>query len=397
MAEILSDINRQKINLYFIHVLVFVLSFQERFIPLILIVFMIFNLATIPWSTRVHFFNKRRKFILSFISLYLMSFLGMIYTLNISEGWFDMEVKLTILLAPLLVLTSNIINKFNVYSLIKSFIWGVALSLSLQFLIAAINFYEFGNPDVFFYDLLSYFHHPSYFSMYINFAIACLLILIFHFRNRPQFRHFLLLGFLVIGVYQLSSRAGLLTLIVLLLYTFVYIIFPRLRWKKMLYALFATLLLVASILYPVAKYTNALRAVDISTNKSSSGVRLAMWESAIPVILENPIIGVGTGDVNRELQRQFAKDRIVRAVRDNLNAHNQFVQTQVALGLFGTFALLWGLLYPAWVSIKKRRFLYPLFVVVLMINFLTESVFNTQAGVIYFSLLNSVVFFTYEE
>ena len=397
MKEFLSGTNRLKINLYFIHVLVFVLSFQERVIPLILIVFMVFNLVTIPWSTRVHFLLKRQKYIWSFISLYLVSVFGMLYTLNLSEGWFDLEVKLSILLAPLLVLTSNVINRYNVYSVIKSFIWGVTLSLSLQFLIAVMTFYEFGNPDVFFYELLSFFHHPAYFSMYINFAIACLLILIFHFRNRPQFRHFLLLGFLVIGVYQLSSRAGFLTLMVLLLYTFVYIIFPRLKWKKMLYALFATLILVASILYPVAKYTDTLRAVDISTSQSSSGVRLAMWKSAIPVMLENPIIGVGTGDVNRELQQQFAKDRIVRAVRDNLNAHNQFIQTQVALGIIGSFALMWGLLFPVWVSIKKGRFLYPLFVVVLLINFLTESVFNTQAGVIYFSLLNSVVFFTYED
>ena len=360
MTAFFSDINKKKINLYFIHVLVFVLSFQERFIPLVLILFMIVNLSTVSWKIRVHYFNKRKTYILSFISLYLVSILGMFYTLNISEGWFDLEVKLTILLAPLLVLTSNIINKYNVYALIKSYIWGVTISLTLQFVFAAMKFYEFGNPNVFFYDLLSYFHHPSYFSMYINFAIACLLVLIFHFRDRIQLRHFFLLGFFVIGVYQLSSRAGLLTLIFLLVYTFIYIIFPRLKWKKMLYALFATILVVSSILYPIAKYTNALRVVDISTSQSSSGVRLAMWASSIPVILENPVIGVGTGDVNRELQQQFAKDRVIRAVRDNLNAHNQFIQTQVALGVVGLAALLWGLLFPAWVSIKKRKAFVPL-------------------------------------
>ncbi len=397
MDNLFTDLTLKKLNLYAIHALVFLLSFQERFVSVALVFFLVLNLFSVRWQIRKHYFIKRRKYILSFISLYLMSLVGMLYTLNISEGLFDLEVKLSILLVPIFVLSSNIINKFNVYAIIKSFIWGVSLSLALQYVIATLKFYEFGNTEVFFYALFSYFHHPSYFSMYTNFAIASLLVLIFHYRNRPQLRHFVLLGFLVVSVYQLSSRAGLLTLLALLGYAFVYIIFPRLKWKKLLYALLGTLLLSVAVIYPVAKYTDTIRMVDVTTNKSSSGVRLAMWKSFVPLIKDNPVLGVGTGDVNRELQKRFAADRIVRAVRDNLNAHNQFIQTQGALGLLGTACLLWGLLFPTWVSIRKGRILMPLFVGILIINFLTESMLNTQAGVIYLALLNSVVFFTYED
>ncbi|MFT4752508.1 MAG: O-antigen ligase [Salibacteraceae bacterium] len=321
----------------------------------------------------------------------------MLYTYNITEGLFDLEVKLSILLVPLFVLTSNIINKYNVYGIIKTFVLGVSLSLVLQYFIAGINFFEFGNTEVFFYSLLSYFHHPSYLSMYTNFAIAAILVRMFHSRDKLQWRHFLLLGFFVVSVYQLSSRAGFLTLIVLLVYAFVYIIFPILKWRKLLVALVGTLLLSVAIVYPIAKYTNAIRVVDVSTSKSSSGVRLAMWQSSISVMKDNFLFGVGTGDANRELQQNFAEDKIIRAVRDNLNAHNQYIQTQVALGVLGTFLLLWGLLFPAWVSIKKGRVMMPLFALILLVNFLTESMLNTQAGVIYLALLNSVVFFTYED
>jgi O-antigen ligase len=380
-----------------LHVLVFLLSFQERFIPITLVLVLVVSVITIPWQIRVHYFKKRKRYILSFVLFYIVSLIGMVYTLNVKEGLFDLEVKLSILLVPLVFLTSNIINKYTVFGLIKTFIVGVSLSLGLQFILATINFQETGNTDVFFYNLFSHFHHPAYFSMYTNFAIASLLVLIFHYRDRPQFRHFALLGFLVVGIYQLSSRAGMLTLIVLLFYAFVYIIFPKLRWKKMLYALFATVLITAAILYPIARYTSTIREIDVTTSKSSSGVRLAMWQAAIPLIKENPIIGVGTGDVNRELQFRFAQERVVRAVRDNLNAHNQFLQTQVGLGLMGTIALLIALLLPLWVSIKKGKLFYPLFVVILLINFLTESVLNTQAGVIYYTVLNSIVFFTYED
>ena len=109
------------------------------------------------------------------------------------------------------------------------------------------------------------------------------------------------------------------------------------------------------------------------------------------------MFGVGTGDVNRELQIQFSKDKLLRAVRNNYNAHNQFIQTQVALGLMGTLALLFGLFYPLYVSIRRGKLFYPLFCLILLINFLTESVFNTMAGVVYFSIMNAIVFFTYED
>ncbi|UTW67312.1 O-antigen ligase family protein [bacterium SCSIO 12643] len=396
MTSLFRDISLEKLNLYVLHVLVFLISFQERLIPVTLVIFLVLNLFSVPFSERQRLFKKRKLYIFSFTLFYVVTLMGMLYTIDIPEGLFDLEVKMSMLFVPLLFLTSNIINRFSVYGLLKTFIWGVTLSLVIQFIIAGFNFTDTGNPDVFFYTLLSLFHHPSYFSMYVNFAIASLLVLIFHSRNRPQFRHFALLGFLMIGVYQLSSRTGMLTLVLLLLYAFVYIFFPELKWKKMLYSLFATLLLLMAVIYPITKYTNSFRKVDVVSSKSSSGVRMSMWKSSIPLIKENLLLGVGTGDVNWELRKRFSQDRLVRAVRDNLNAHNQFIQTQVGLGLLGTFALLISLFIPLWFSVKKGKLFFPLFLLILLINFLTESVLNTQAGVVYYAVMNSIVFFTYE-
>lgn len=397
MKNWIKNISLKRINLYFLHVFVVLLSFHEAIIPLTLTLYLILNLVSVPWSERVFFFKKRIIFILGFISLYVFSIIGMLYTVNLQDGWFDLEVKLSMFLVPIFLLTSNVINKYTVFGLLKSFIFGVSAALIILLMVAFFDFSNSGNINVFFYDLLSKFHHPTYFAMYLNFSIASLLVLIFHYRDRPQLRHFALLGFLVIGIYQLSSRTGLLTLILLLLFAFVYIIFPKLKWKRMLYAFFTTVFMSMAILYPVSQYTKSFRKVNTTSSGSSSGVRLAMWESALPLIKENFLFGVGTGDVNRELQIQFSKDKLLRAVRNNYNAHNQFIQTQVALGLMGTLALLFGLFYPLYVSIRRGKLFYPLFCLILLINFLTESVFNTMAGVVYFSIMNAIVFFTYEE
>jgi O-antigen ligase len=396
VKDLIKEISFEKINLYVLHILVFLISFQERLIPVTLVVFLFLNLFTVPLSERLKLFKERKYYIFLFSSFYLVTILGLTYTMNLLEGVFDLEVKMSMLLVPLFFLTCNVVNKYSVFGLLKTFIWGVTLSLVIQLVIAGFHFNDTGNPDVFFYTLLSLFHHPSYFSMYVNFAIASLLVLIFHYRNRPQFRHFALLAFLMVGIYQLSSRTGMLTLVLLLLYAFVYIFFPQLKWKRMLYALFATVLVLVAIIYPITKYTNSFRDVEVSTAKSSSGVRLAMWKSAVPLIKENLLFGVGTGDVNWELRKRFSQDRIVRAVRDNLNAHNQFIQTQVGLGLIGTITLLFSLFIPLWYSVRRGKLFFPLFLLILLINFLTESVLNTQAGVVYYAVMNSIVFFTYE-
>tara|TARA_R110002050_G_scaffold200591_1_gene335565 strand:- start:117944 stop:119137 length:1194 start_codon:yes stop_codon:yes gene_type:complete len=397
MLKIIENITLKRVNFYLLHVLVFLLSFQERIIPMTLVLFLFINLFAFSWEDRMYYFQKRKKYILAFIAYYVMSIIGMMYTLNVSEGLFDLEVKLSILLVPIFLLTSNVIHRYTVFGLIKTFLFGVSLAMVIQFILATINYQTTGNWDVYYYNLLSYFHHPAYFSMYTNFAIASLMVFIFHYRERIQFRHFFLLGFLVIGVYQLSSRNGLLTLAVLITYAFIHIIFPKLKWKKMLLAFFVTILVSAGVLYPIAKYTKSIRTVEVNTEKSSSGVRLAMWKVTMPVVLDNFWWGVGTGDVNRELQTEFAKNKIVRAVRDGLNVHNQFLQTQVSLGIFGTLILILAIVYPFYVSVKKGKLFFPLFAVILVINFLTESVLNTQAGVIYYAVLNGILFFTYEE
>ena len=82
-----------------------------------------------------------------------------------------------------------------------------------------------------------------------------------------------------------------------------------------------------------------------------------VWKCSIEIIKENVFFGVGTGDVKTELNKKYEEKNIQQALKDNLNSHNQFLQTYVAIGLPGFILLLASLLLPLLYGIKKGNIL----------------------------------------
>ena len=132
---------------------------------------------------------------------------------------------------------------------------------------------------------------------------------------------------------------------------------------------------------------------DAKTDESSN-VRLQIWKSAINISSKNILLGVGTGDIKDALMAEYIKCNNKDAKKNNLNVHNQFLETQMGQGIIG-FMLLTSLFFIAILRsyIDKNRLLF-LFIIIIGINFLFESMLNTQAGVIFFSFFFSFLIFT---
>jgi O-antigen ligase len=125
----------------------------------------------------------------------------------------------------------------------------------------------------------------------------------------------------------------------------------------------------------------------------SNSERLVVWKAAIEVIKENPVFGVGTGDVKDALLSEYQKENRVMVYNMRLNAHNQYLQTYIALGIFGALLLVIYLVVPAWFALRKIHFIYFSFLAVFAFNILVESMLEVQAGVIYYAFFNSLLFF----
>lgn len=399
--RIWRKISRKRLNLYLTHLLLFVMPFSPRLVPAAIGLFLVSNLTVHSWKERVAFFQSRKKFILLFTLPYILHIVGLAYTDNMEAGLFSLEVKFSLFVFPLVVLTSNVINKYTLPELLKTFVFGVTIASLISFLYAGISYFKTEDAQVFYYTYLSYYQHVGYFAMYINFAISIVFVFIFHHKNRVKMHYYVALTILIVTVYQLSSRAGMIVLIMLILYGFAYLIFPKLKWKNPLIALSIVMLVTAGVVsFSITKlnrFSQASEEIAEGDRNSSAGSRVAMWKESLSLMAESPIWGYGTGDANDVLQERFKEKRFAYAVVHNLNVHNQYIQVTLALGLLGLLALLLQMFYPLIYIIRQTNFLYVLFIANVGLNFLTESMLEAQAGTVFFGLFSAFLFFTWHK
>lgn len=119
----------------------------------------------------------------------------------------------------------------------------------------------------------------------------------------------------------------------------------------------------------------------------STEVRLMIWHVAGKEIQNHPL-GVGTGDAKYVLLEKYKEFGMTGAYNAKLNCHNQYYETALAIGVHGLLVLIIFLMYLLISAIKKRNFILLWIVVIVILNLFFESMFETQAGVVFF------VFFT---
>jgi O-antigen ligase len=195
---------------------------------------------------------------------------------------------------------------------------------------------------------------------------------------------------------------GLINTILILIGFLIFYIF---RHKK--YTLgFSGIALIAILMYSVFNYVPAVRdrinnAITSLTTPSvnqtdseSTAVRLLIWKAANQVISENPLLGTGTGDAKDKLMQEYQKRGMTGAIEHKLNTHNEYFQVLVSLGWIGFIVFLLSLFAPLAVAFKTSNSIYALFLLIMILNFIPESMFETQAGVMFYAFFNSLLCFS---
>jgi O-antigen ligase len=131
----------------------------------------------------------------------------------------------------------------------------------------------------------------------------------------------------------------------------------------------------------------------IQTNPEDGTVaRKEIWKVSIGLIRQHFIFGVGTGDVKDVFMEAYRQQNLSPIFKKKLNAHNQYFQTFITLGIFGFSLMVACLLVPAYRSLRKEDYLYTLFLLIFAINILFESMLETQAGVVFYAFFNAFLF-----
>jgi O-antigen ligase len=114
---------------------------------------------------------------------------------------------------------------------------------------------------------------------------------------------------------------------------------------------------------------------------SSIGQRIAFYEEYWPLFLENPLFGVGTGDLVLEGKPLFADQRFNIPFH---KPHNQFFEILLMFGLFGLLLFIgcWAVTIRSFFP-GFRKLAY-LFSILLFISMWSDSTLGTQGGISFF-------------
>ena len=118
--------------------------------------------------------------------------------------------------------------------------------------------------------------------------------------------------------------------------------------------------------------------------------RLEYWKTALEIIKENPIIGVGTGDVNDQFLSKYDELKSPLTEERRLRAHNSYLTETVTFGILGLVFFISWLLDFLYQQFKLQQLFGVVFMLVAISTFLIEDTLETQMGVTFFALFYAV-------
>ncbi|UPT66062.1 MAG: O-antigen ligase family protein [Sphingobacteriales bacterium JAD_PAG50586_3] len=319
--------------------------------------------------------------------------IGLLWTTNMQEGGATMGLKASLLAFPLIVAQLGYKEEYLKLAL-HWFVASCFAAIAFCLVIATYNYTQSGDGSVFFYTKLSYFLHVGYYAMMLNFAIAILYnFWIKHILKTSLF--IILTTILAFFVLMLSTKMGIIGLLFVIFYMTMHSCLEYKHYKKGAIIFIAGLAIVGFSTYGLPTLNKRINAASNTLqNKAtdqpgeSTASRIAVWKDAIQLAKANTITGVGTGDSNDALIAQYTASNNAIAIYRNYNAHNQYLQTGIGLGLAGIILLVLSVMLLMFLGHRRHECLIAVFGVLVALNYLTEAMLERQPGVLF------IAFFT---
>lgn len=349
---------------------------------------------------------KSDRILKIFVLYYFLYVFGMLYTSNLNYGLEDLQIKLSFLVVPI-VFAGLTISKHTFERIKLTFIFSSIVSLLVFILFAAKNYSYNSDWGDFTYTNLSHGRHPTYLTIYFN--LAMLFILDKHYTKSKEFPLLItaiLFFFLYIGVLLLSSRtATFVTILSSSIYPVLHYgrsFFNQRKWRTHLCFLSLMILFLFTYLNFYNRFDQVEQEISLRFKSdsndlikevpNSTNIRLNLWKNSIELIGRNLLFGVGTGDLKEELVKIYKENNYQYGVQKRASPHNQFLHIGIILGLCGILFLFIYFLLPLFLALKKHDWLYVLFLFIIILNCITESLFEREAGVLFFTVFNTIFY-----
>lgn len=346
----------------------------------------------------IGFFKERRKIKVPSLwsppvwlgLFYLLHLVGLAFTQNVEYGLTNVFLKIPFLLFPITFLLSNVKHEKFIPTI---FVFGVASAL-VCLLLALYKFLFEGENVLLSEDQFTIFMHRGYQALY--WVVA--LLFGGHLLKKVSsvaFQRLIYFGILLLvsSIILSFSKFGILFLLLIGVGYISRVIWKERNFKKALVILSGIVVLTLTIdtisLKPRARMIAMVEDVFSKNNEAVNGsnqVRIDMWSASMEIIAKKPVLGVGTGDINDELRKVNQEKNKSYLAKSYFNAHNQFLNAALGFGIIGLGVLIvffWTLIRGLFPFSKS----FSLVIFASIFFGLTESSFETQAGVIFQTFL----------
>lgn len=334
----------------------------------------------------------RNLWFISAIIFFFISLISNFLFFNPNDPLSAVEVKLTFLLFPFLFFLFKY-DKEVAKRIIIGFVSGCMFACLICITRAFVYLFK-GQSGYFYYSNFSYFMHSSYFAMYLNLALLFVVLFYFKwFKNDASFKGitYFLIGLFILCIVLCASKMGLIGLFILTPLLLIMELRASLKLKHYIMGLAGAAAICISVYAIFPQVFDRLRSVSVVTEKNiditskeSSMVRVLIWEQCKDIVMDNPIYGVGVGRANESLYSAYEKNGLTGALENKLNAHNQFFQTAIGMGIIGLSNLVLLTLGLIIYGLQKKRNLIFFFGLLITCNFMVESMLQTSAGTVFY-------------
>jgi len=393
---------RDKIEIFNSHLLIallFFIPFSTALGSILSGFILIFWLCEAKFSEQYKQLKGNRVVIASLL-FFALHVVGLLWTADIDWGLHTVKKEWKFLMLPIFMLYVR-------QEHIRYYIYAFVLAMSISELISYGIWFEqipaFKDATV---------SNPTPFMTHITYnpllAIAIYLIasdIIFH-RSHSNYKrvvYFLFFITMTMNMFITGGRSGQAMLfVVVVLLSFQYFS------GRLIKSIITSAVLGSFVFFLAYSYSSIFserfdmaihNTLNYDQNKGSSvGQRLTFAINGVDVFLENPVLGVGTGDLPSTMQEAHRVN--TPEIKAPNNPHNMYVMMAVQFGLVGLVTLAW--LFYAQVKFAlnnsnsfMRRFGIALPVLFLVAN-LGESYFSVHATSLLFCVLSAVTYREYD-
>ncbi|MFN8438703.1 MAG: O-antigen ligase family protein [Cytophagales bacterium] len=328
-------------------------------------------------------------FIIAF-SYWFLHVVGILYSHNTREANFVVEKKLSLIIFPLIFTSINLseTSKLNIMQ------WFVVLVFISSILSICFGLYNYSLThdiqSIMLENSLIIDIHRVVMSMYLT--LGAYFVFELHKQKRISLYHLITyMALATIHIFLLASRLYLVTFVVWVYYLFyTYIIHKKIFWAVSVSGVFVVLVSGFALFKCSKSFKSQVETVFMPRQNNASNTngvseRKYQWDAATTLIKKHPFTGVGQGDVEDSLINQYKKMNWQIGVIHKYHAHNQYLQSFIALGLGGVITLLALIFYP-FLPIRKTSTESKMCAVLFAIAMLTDNHTEIQQSVVFMFL-----------